>query len=240
MRLKLAVLAASLAAAPLALAQTAPTGAPSTAAPPTAAPAPSTPASSQPAPPPSTPAPTTPPVAPAPSEAAPPAPPAAPPPPPAPPTDPAAIAVLDTVQTVCVPAIEGGNLDKIAKSKGFRKGDNGYSRSGPGFKLTILPPGSNPSQCHIDMVTAVTPEGPAAPIIVALHNWAAVEGGWTLDQNRKSVEGNQELTTRSWEHDDPGKHEAMFITTYRHADGSPMNGRSDTSTLVYSETKSTG
>jgi hypothetical protein len=149
--------------------------------------------------------------------------------------------VLDTVQNVCVPAVEGGDLDKIARSRGFRKsGDSGYSRSGPGFKLTIVPPGSNPNQCHIDMSTPITPEGPAAPIVVALHNWAAVENGWSLYRNDKSVEGAQQLTTRSWEHDDTGKHEAMFITTYRHADESPMNGRSDSSTLVYSETKTSG
>jgi hypothetical protein len=136
--------------------------------------------------------------------------------------------------------VEGGNLDKIAKARRLHKTDSGYVLSGAGFKLTILQPGSNPTQCHIDMTTPVTPEGPAAPVVVALHNWAAVESGWSLYRNDKNVEGNQQLTTRSWEHDDPGKHEAMFITTYRHADGSPMNGRSDNSTLVYSETKTTG
>jgi hypothetical protein len=232
MRLKLAALAASLGAAPLALAQTPPS------TPPSASPAPAAPSTAQSGTPPAnsaqTPAPATP--APAPAEAAP----TAPPPPPAPPTDPAAIAVLDMVQTVCIPAVEGGNFDKIAKAKRLHKTDTGYVYSGAGFKLTVLQPGSNPTQCHIDMVTPVTPEGPAAPIIIALHNWAAVESGWSLYRNDKNVEGSQQLTTRSWEHDDPGKHEAMFITTYRHADESPMNGRSDTSTLVYSETKTSG
>lgn len=230
MRLKLAALAASLGVAPLALAQTAQTP-PASAGPAPAAP--SAPAAQTPA---AAPAAQTPPAATPPAETPPPA----PPPPPPPPTDPAAIAILDTIQNVCIPAVEGGNLDRIAKSRGYRKNDSGYSRSGPGFKLNLLPPGSNPNQCHIDMTTPVTPEGPAAPIVVALHNWAAVESGWSLYRNDKNVEGDQQLTTRSWEHDDPGKHEAMFITTYRHADGAPMRGNADNSTLVYSETKTSG
>ena len=32
----------------------------------------------------------------------------------------------------------------------------------------------------------------------------------------------------------------MFMTTYRRADGAPMRGSQDTSTLVYSETKTGG
>jgi hypothetical protein len=176
-------------------------------------------------------------------EAAPPAAPAAPPappPPPAPPTDPTAIAVLGALQNVCVPAVEGGALDKLAKSGGFRKSGDNFVQHGPGYSLTIWPAGSNPGQCHVDIVHPVDPAGPGAPIIVALHNWAAGERGYTLYQNGKRVENNQELTVRSWEHDDPGKHEAMFMTTYRRADGAPMRGNADTSTLVYSETKTGG
>ena len=73
--------------------------------------------------------------------------------------------------------------------------------------------------------------------MVALHNWAAVERGWSLYRNDKNVAGNQELTTRSWEHDETGKHEALVITTYRHADGSPMQHSNDTSTVIYSSDK---
>jgi len=211
----LASLIAAVGVAPLALAQPTPPAAPPTTMPPAA--------------------PSTPPPAAAAPEAPPP-----PPPPPPPPTDPAAIALLSTLEAVCVPAVEGGNLDKLAKSNGFRKSGENYVMRGKGFQFTLLAPGSNPDQCHIDMVHPIDPEAPAKPIVVALHNWAAVERGWTLYRNDKSVQGSQELTTRSWEHDDPGKHEAMFITTYRHADSSPMQHSADTSTMVYSETKTGG
>jgi len=144
--------------------------------------------------------------------------------------------MLDTLQNVCIPAVRGGNLDKLAKADGYRKnGDNNYVLKRPSFQFTLLQAGSNPNQCHIDLVHPVDPTGPGAPIVVALHNWAAVERGWSLYRNDKSVEGSQQLTTRSWEFDEAGRHEAMFITTYRKADGSPMKGSSDTSTMVYSE-----
>ena len=219
MRLAVASLIAAASAASLASAQTPATSPP-------AAPAATPPASSSSAAP----------AQPAPPAAQPPAP-AAPPAPPPAPTDPTAIAIISTLQSVCIPAIEGGNLDRLARSSGFHRSDENYVLKGRGFQLTLYPGGSNPTQCHLDIVSPVYPEAPAAAIVVALHNWAAVERGWTLYRNDKNDEGGQQLTTRSWEHDDPGKHEAMFITTYRRADGAPMKGSADTSTLVYSETK---
>jgi hypothetical protein len=208
MRLMLASLVAAVGAAPLALAQTAPP-APSAVPPATSAPAP---------------------VVPAP-------PPPAPAQPPAPPTDPAAIALLSTLQSVCQPALTGGDLAKLAKAAGYRKSGENYVLSGRGFKFTLEAPGSNPDQCHIDMVHPVDPVAPAAPIVVALHDWAAVARGWSLYRNDKNVTAGEELTTRSWEHDENGRHEALVITTFRHPDGSPMQRSSDTSTVIYSSDK---
>lgn len=210
-----------LAAAPMAFAQTA------------QAPASPPPAAAQPAPAaaqPPAPAAAQPPAA---APAAPPAPPAPPPPP----TDPTAMGLIDTLENVCVPAVGGASLDRLAKAHGYRKSGDNYVLHGRGYQITLFAPGSNPSQCHLDLIHPVYPEAPAAALVVALHNWAAVSRDWTLYRNDKNVEGDQQLTTRSWEHDDPGKHEGMFITTYRRADGSPLKGGADTSTLVYSETK---
>jgi hypothetical protein len=201
----------------------------------------SAPAPAAPAPmaaPPAASAPTAPAPMPAPAEAAP----AAPPPPPAAPTDPAAIAIVGAIDSVCVPAVDGGDLNKLTKAAGFHKsGDTGYVMKGKGFQITILPPGSNPGQCHLDIIHPVYPEGTAAPIVVALNNWAGVTRGYSLYRNDKSPAGSpEELTTRSWEHDDGPKHEALVITTFRKADGSPAKGNADTSTVIYSVTKTAG
>jgi hypothetical protein len=189
------------------------------------------------------------PAAPAPMDAAPvaPAPPPvvaeAPPPPPAPPpapTDPTAIAVMNVLENVCMPAANGGNLEKIAKSAGYRRSGDNFVLKQPGFQLTVLSQGFNPTQCHVDLVHPIDPEAPAKPLVIALHNWAVLTHGWTLYRNDKNVSAGQEFTTRSWEHTADGKNEAVVITTMRKADGTPAQKNADTSTLIYSVTKTPG
>jgi hypothetical protein len=228
MRLALVSLLAFAGLAPLALAQ---------------APAPMIPpadVATPPAPPPPIPPPA-PEAAPTPPPAAVPAPaPEAPPPPPAPPaapTDPAAIALQNVLEAVCVPAANGGDLAKLAKAAGYRKLGDNYVYRQASFQFTIQAPGSNPTQCHVDLVHPVYPQAPAAPLVVALHNWAAINRGWTLYRNDKNVDAGQEFTTRSWEHSADGKNEALVLTTIRKADGSPMHGNADTSMMIYSVTK---
>jgi hypothetical protein len=104
---------------------------------------------------------------------------------------------------------------------------------GKGFQLTVLAPGSNPGTCHVDIVSPVDPEAPAKPLVVALHNWAAVTRGYTLYRNDKNVTGAQELTTRSWELAEGGKNQAVVLTTFRKADGTASNGH-ETSEMLFS------
>jgi hypothetical protein len=178
-------------------------------------------------------------AAPAPAPTAPETPPA-PPPPPAPPTDPTAVAVLSALESVCIPLVDGGDINKLAKADGFRKtGDNFVMRQKT-FQLTLLAQGSNPGQCHVDIVHPVDPEAPAKPIVVALHNWAAVSRNWSLYRNDKNVVAGQEYTTRSWEVDADGKHSALVLTTIRKGDGTPAGHGADTSEMLYSATKTGG
>jgi hypothetical protein len=190
-------------------------------------------------PPPSTPAPDMQAQTPAPA-AAPTPPPEAPPAPPAAPTDPTAIALLSALENVCIPAANGGDLAKIAKAAGYKKAGDNFVYKQPGFQFTVLAPGSNPTQCHIDIVHPVDPSAPAKPLVIALHNWAALTHGWSLYRNDKNVEGGEEFTTRSWEHSGDGKNEALVITTVRKADGSPTMKNADTSMMIYSVSKTAG
>jgi len=227
MRLALVSLMA-LAASANAFAQPAPAPPPAAEAPPpapatTTAPAPDA-ATAQP------PAATAP--APAASEA-PPAPPA-PPPPPAPPTDPAAIAVLDTLQKVCIPSANGGNLAQLAKAQGMRKtNDGGWSLKQKDFTLTIENPGSNPSQCHVIVTHPADLESPGRPIIIALNDWAGVTNGWSLYRNDKNVQEGVQFTTRSWQLDWNGTEQSLVFTTKRKPDGTPLHQNTDESELIY-------
>jgi len=73
----------------------------------------------------------------------------------------------------------------------------------------------------------IDPEAPAKPLVVALHNWAAVSRGWSLYRNDKSVTGSQEFTTRSWETSGAGENQALVLTTIRRADGTPSQHNAD-------------
>jgi hypothetical protein len=164
----------------------------------------------------------------------------APAPPPPAPTDPAAIALLNTLETVCIPAADGADLAKAAKAAGYRKSGDNFILKQPTFQFTLLAQGSNPNQCHVDIVHPVDAEGPARPLVVALHNWAALTHNWSLYRNDKNVDSGQEFTTRSWEHKTDGKDEALVITTIRKADGTPSLKTADTSMMLYSVSKTGG
>ena len=169
-----------------------------------------------------------------------PPPPPSPPPPPPPPTDPTAIAVLDVLQRVCIPAATGGNFAQIAKSYGQRKqnGDlGGWGEKTKDFTLVVEDPGSNPHQCHVDLTHPADLEAPGRPIIVALNDKLAVEGGWSLYRNDKNVQGTIQFTTRSWQLDWNGTEQSVVFTTMRKPDGTPMKGTVDTSQVIYETIK---
>jgi hypothetical protein len=133
-----------------------------------------------------------------------------------------------------VPVVGGGNLAQLAKAAGFRKSGDNYVNKQRTYQLTVLALGSNPHQCHVDIIHPVDPEAPAKPIVIAMHNWASVTRGYSLYRNDKNVLGSQEFTTRSWENDENGQHEALVLTTIRKADGTPSKGSADTSEMIYS------
>ena len=167
-------------------------------------------------------------------------PPPPPSPPPPPPTDPTAIAVLDVLQRVCIPAATGGNFAQIAKSYGLRKqnGDlGGWGEKTKDFTLVVEDPGSNPHQCHVDLTHPADLEAPGRPIIVALNDKLAVEGGWSLYRNDKNVQGTIQFTTRSWQLDWNGTEQSVVFTTMRKPDGTPMKGTVDTSQVIYETIK---
>ena len=76
-------------------------------------------------------------------------------------------------------------------------------------------------------------DSPGRPIIVALNDWAAVERGWSLYRNDKSVQQGMLVTTRSWQLDWNGTEQSLVFTTMRKPDGTPTKGTQDTSQLIY-------
>jgi hypothetical protein len=165
---------------------------------------------------------------------------AAPPPPPAPPTDPTAIEVMTILQKVCIPsaAANGSNLPALAKAAGLKKaGDMGWNLKTHDYTLTVENPGSNPTQCHVDLTHPADLDSPGRPIIVALNDWAGITNGWSLYRNDKSVQEGMLVTTRSWQLDWNGTEQSLVFTTKRKPDGTPMKPNTDTSELIYGVVK---
>jgi hypothetical protein len=135
------------------------------------------------------------------------------------------------LEKMCIPAASGGDWNALAKANGFKKSGEAWVLKGPTAQFKVNPPGSNPNSCIVDIVH---PVDPAAPVIVALHNWATYGHGYTLYQNGKNVAGGAEFTIRSWENTEDGKAYALVFTTTRKADGSPSKGTQDTSQMIFS------
>jgi hypothetical protein len=167
--------------------------------------------------------------------AAPPAPPAPPPPP----TDPTAIELLSVLQSVCIPAANGGNFVQLAKTAGLRKqGDQGWALKTKDYTLLVANPGSNPDQCHVEITHPADLDSPGRPIIVALNDWATgAANGWSLYRNDKSVQEGMQFTTRSWQLDWNGKEQSLVFTTKRKSDGSPLHPNVDESEMIYGVAK---
>lgn len=157
--------------------------------------------------------------------------------PPAPPTDPAAIELLDTLQSICMPAVNHGDLAKLAKAAGFRKAGDNFVLKRPGYQFTVLAPGSNPTTCQVELLHAVDQAEPAKPLVAALHNWAALAHGFALDRNDKHTEDGREFITRSWVLNADGLHQALVLTTIRKANDTPSDRNGDTSEMFYTAVK---
>jgi hypothetical protein len=51
------------------------------------------------------------------------------------------------------------------------------------------------------------------------------------------VQAGLEYTTRSWQIDKDGKSESLVFTTHRRPNGTPMEGSSDASQMIYAQNK---
>jgi hypothetical protein len=157
-----------------------------------------------------------------------------PPPPPPPPTDPTAIAVLNAIERVCKPLVQGGDLASLSAPLGYKKKKDNfvYAMATKPYQVTILAQGSNKNVCMIEIDYAI---GGIEPVVVGVHNWAMARG-WKLYRNDKYVT-DLERHTRSWELAGPTEAEALVLVSLKKADGTPLNKKADHATVLYSATE---
>lgn len=155
------------------------------------------------------------------------------------PTEGDGAAVLSILQRVCIPAVkEGGDLSKIAPRAGMKKVRGGGWSIGLGddrnYSMVIPPQGSNQNVCQIDLRY---PLGGERPIITALNIWSFLhEPELKLQRNDFQVGAdNVKRITMSWEHYTDKESTGLVFVQQKNADGSAMNARYDSGTVLYSE-----
>lgn len=161
--------------------------------------------------------------------------PEAPPAPPPEPTDVTSLAVINTIERICVPMVRGTPIAKLAPSLGFKKKRDVwvwvYQK---GYQVSIQPSTTNPTVCTIDVNHPVEAVAPAATLATDLHYWAQRQGGgWFLARFDKYVT-DMERTTRSWEKEGDTEGQALVLMTERKITGAPVNPKYDHTQVLFS------
>ncbi|HEX8233714.1 MAG TPA: hypothetical protein VF559_10280 [Caulobacteraceae bacterium] len=151
-------------------------------------------------------------------------------PPPAPPTEESRY-LVQALETVCGPLLQGQQAKAVAKAAGYRVTRDGIQlKLSGGRSITVIPPTqSNPTICRANIAFAVDQW---RPIVEGLNAWAyAHQPPLTLlYQGYRPMTGT--TTTWSWEAAGPPKLGLGFTATKK-ANGSPSGKGVDLGTLVY-------
>jgi hypothetical protein len=147
--------------------------------------------------------------------------------------------VLNVLQTVCVPSVKAaGGLDARAKALGMKKNRDGVWSMGLGgdkaYTLAIQPQGSNKNVCQVEIHYAV---GAEKPIITALNIYAFLHQPEMPMQRNDFIVGqdNVKRVTLSWEYYTDKESTGLVLVQQKKADGTPLNAKFDTASLLYSE-----
>lgn len=167
----------------------------------------------------------------------PPPPPPPPPQPPAAPTDPIAIIFRQTLQQLCIPwKRDGGDIDQIAKSLGYKQKRDGTWEKvwQKGFKASFRADGAG-YPCTVTVQHPVGDKG-LEPTIVYLHDYSTYRG-WNLEDNATRTSGGMDRSTRKWELNRAEDFEAVIMLTTRKQGGVPLNAKWDQTELIYNYRK---
>lgn len=154
---------------------------------------------------------------------------------PAAPTDPTALQILNILDKVCVPAVQGQALEGLAKSAGMamRKGVWQLGLEKP-YVLSVAPLGSNTNVCTITVDHAI--DG-AAPLRDAVAYWALTkQPQMTPYRKRDKFDADFTRYTSSWEDVRPdGSSKGVVFVELKKLDGNPVSRKADRAEILYSE-----
>jgi hypothetical protein len=163
-----------------------------------------------------------------------------PPPPPPPqelaplPTDPLGIAIIDTIEKVCVPSVAGGDLAKIAKANGFVMKKKLWTKAMAvkPYQIVVQPKSSaNPTTCTL---TIDLPIDGAQGLVTGLHGWASRHDPILQLRSPYSMDyPGVKRTTVSWETTVAGPFTGMSFASMKKTNGQPLLKAADQAELLY-------
>ncbi|HEY9235872.1 MAG TPA: hypothetical protein VIP08_12635, partial [Phenylobacterium sp.] len=145
--------------------------------------------------------------------------------------------IIDVINRVCKPLVQGGDFDKLAAATGYKKNKREGTYVGAlvekPYTLTIWPQGSNKDVCRLTINYAV---GGEKPIIVGLNIFAYLHQPRLEPQRNDFVPATDfKRITNSWEYFTDKESTGLVFLQLKKPDGSPVGKNYDTGEILYSE-----
>ncbi len=150
------------------------------------------------------------------------------------PTDPLGLAIIDTIEKVCVPSVAGGDLAKIAKANGFAMKKKLWTKAlaQKPYQIVVQNKSSaNPTTCGL--VIDLPIDG-SQTLVTGLHGWASHHEPVLQLRSPFSMDyPGLKRTTVSWETTAAGPFTGMSFISLKKTDGKPVLKAADQAELLY-------
>lgn len=148
--------------------------------------------------------------------------------------------IINTINSICVPLVRGGDLDKLATpamgyKKNRREGTYTTTLVAKPYTLTVYAPGSNKDVCRI-AINYTT--GEEKPIIVGLNIFSLLHQPELLQQrNDYKPDPDYKRITNSWEYFTEKESTGLVFLQLKKPDGSEVSPKWSIGEVLYSERK---
>ena len=156
---------------------------------------------------------------------------------PPPSTDPFSLQLLGLMDSVCKPAVAGGDLPALAKAAGMKKKKEQWvADAGKPYQIAIDNPGSNKNVCTVTIQYAQG-DAQAQALANALHDWATWENKpqLRLIRNDLTVSDVKRLTV-SWDDAWADGHAGLVYMRLKKLDDSAIGKDYERAQILYSTT----
>lgn len=157
---------------------------------------------------------------------------------PPPSTDPFSVQLLGIMDSVCKPAVAGGDFPALAKAAGMKKKKEQWVvDAGKPYQIAIDNPGSNKNVCTVTIQYAQTVEQ-AQALATALHDWASWENKpqLRLIRNDQTIGADYKRFTVSWDDAWADGHAGLVYMRLKKLDDSSVGKNYEQAQVLYSTT----